>query len=197
NATEGGGHHRAGIQQRTAGPPLRGPVPRDPRHRGWQAVTAASPARGVLSASGTRYSFDVFDTVITRAVGSPPDVFHLVQAELAAAGAAWPGRLRAGFARARILAARRARRASLREDVTLDEIHAALAREFGLDAGRAAELRELELRMERRVTLPVRATIDAIHRLRAECGSIIFLSDMYLPSAFIRQLLVDCGALRE
>jgi FMN phosphatase YigB (HAD superfamily) len=135
-------------------------------------------------------SLDVFDTALLRCVDEPVTVFSLVE-RAHAEGRREPRfafadeRRRAeGAARAHVL------RTTGRGDVTLDEIYAQLAPPLGseLDA-----LRALELAMERLVCV-TNPFIHALYREALRRGRrVAFVSDMYLPAAFIGSLLDAAG----
>ena len=135
-------------------------------------------------------SFDVFDTLVTRAVGAPTSLFLLLGRlpDVRAITGLTPEEL----ARLRAGAERRALRG--RSEVTLAQIHAELAAGLGLDPAQAKELLEAELAIERRLSRPVpfaRALLDGAPAVRR-----VAVSDMYLPGAVIEDLL-DRHGLRE
>src|SRR4051812_14193011 len=97
------------------------------------------------------HSFDVFDTLVTRAVGHPLSVFLLlgrtpVVAELT-------GCSPEEFARLRRAAEQRARGG--RDEVTLQQIYTELSVGLGLSSVHAAILAESEVALERRLSRPV------------------------------------------
>src|SRR3954452_807711 len=124
-------------------------------------------------------SFDVFDTLLTRAVGAPSSLFILLGRSDAVSKAT--GCSAEEFARLRITAERRARVG--RRETTLEQIYAELAAGLGLGAAQARQLAECELALERRLSRPVpgsdRLVKEAAH------GRRVALSDMYLPESFI------------
>ena len=133
-------------------------------------------------------SFDVFDTTLTRNVGSPSSVFILVGRELRARGLST---LRATvFARARVSAEAAARAASTRADISLVDVYARLAILLTELASHVAEAVEVELGVERRLLRAVPATREAVRAARARGQRVVFISDMYLPADFIREELV-------
>jgi len=132
-------------------------------------------------------SVDVFDTALLRLVRQPIDVFALVTE-------APPG-----FARARVEAEARARAAAARrghDDITLDEIYAELPASWD-----RAGLRARELEVERAVSTAHPRVRELVADARARGVRVVFVSDMYLPAAFIAELLraggytVDEGGL--
>jgi predicted HAD superfamily hydrolase len=140
-------------------------------------------------------SFDVFDTAIARTVAAPEDVFDRVGA-------------RAGvpeFRTAR-LAAQRAAETAHAHAATLDDIYAALAggaaladaagvggTAHALAGADGGALRALELDVEREVSVVVPEIAAAFAHARALGKQLVFASDMYLPPAFIDELLRRAG----
>ena len=99
------------------------------------------------------YSFDVFDTLITRRTATPRGVFRIVEQRLRRSGNAKT--LEKSFFEDRIRAESEARKRSRFEDVHLDEIYAVLgllseASEAEVTAAKALEL-EVEYEVSRGV----------------------------------------------
>jgi FMN phosphatase YigB (HAD superfamily) len=139
-------------------------------------------------------SFDVFDTVLTRAVGSPETVFLLLGRRLHRAGliACTPQE----FAQARIDAEGRAHR-DQGDACTLDAIYAELGAALNLTEVESRRLREMENALEAELIRPVPSAVERIQQARAQGQRIVFLSDMYLSSVFIRQQLIRHGIWRD
>lgn len=141
-----------------------------------------------------RYSFDVFDTVITRTVLRPKDVFHLMRQRLEAQHAQLPRPLLECFWGARVWSEFLARRRSGTEDITLSQIYGTLAGEFRLDRSGQDLLVSAELVVESEVLVPIDGAVKLVAAARRG-APVVFISDMYLPSAFIRGILERCGLL--
>lgn len=143
-------------------------------------------------------SLDVFDTCLLRQVAHPTYVFDLIEQELAYTG----GLQRFsggsyGFCELRVRAESRARtrlsQSQKTPEVTLDEIYAELMRMTGMAMADASLLKDLELEFERRVIVP-NPEILALARDAHERGLlVVYVSDMYLPSAVIAELLARSG----
>lgn len=135
-------------------------------------------------------SFDIFDTAVTRLVDSPVDAFAEMEKRLIKRH----HDVAPGFALEREQAEQRARyNASVvgKEDVTLDVIYAELSSVyfpiFIYDA------KKTELEVERDLLVAVPEMLLLINRLHAQGKRIIFVSDMYLPSSFLYDVLVNLG----
>ena len=141
-------------------------------------------------------SFDVFDTCLTRKFAAPSDLFlelghRLLRrtpglAERFDAEALWAARMEAE---------RSARRASLLDEVTLDEIWLEFARRVGV-AG-LADLVSLETELEDESLQPIPCTLRQIETLRMAGCRIAFISDTYLPRSFVEGQLRKHGFTRE
>jgi predicted HAD superfamily hydrolase len=133
------------------------------------------------------HSFDVFDTLLTRPLLRPSSLFHIVGARLAGEGA---GHFTAAqFHAARYRAERRARQAARpRDDCRFDEIYAHFPElpAWGVTPGTAMAV---ELESERAAIRPIAATVAEIRALASRGETVVFISDMYLPTEFIRNLL--------
>ena len=123
-------------------------------------------------------SFDVFDTLLFRAVERPVDVFRLLEAE-------WEIM---GFAKLREEAEHRARIG--KTEVTVEEIYEILSKELCLDQEEAIEK---ELRMEEKVCYANPYLYQVFGKLRHAGKKIVAVSDMYLSGERIKRLLTACG----
>lgn len=142
-------------------------------------------------------SFDIFGTCLLRRVTPPSRVFHQVGERFARARELpAPEEFAEQFAGWRLLAERRARSGGSGEDPPLEAIWAELRRLAGSelpgDAGPQAELDA-----ERSVIVPCGARLAEVEAARARGRRILFVSDMYLPAAFLASLLREFGFLRE
>jgi predicted HAD superfamily hydrolase len=138
-------------------------------------------------------SFDVFDTVLTRAVGSPYMAFLLLGRRLHRLSLI-PCTPEA-FARARIDAQRRAARNAGGADstVTLCHIYAELESMLGCTEAQCDQLIPLEYALEEELIRPVPGARQRIQAARARGQRVVFVSDMYLPAAFIQKQVAQHG----
>lgn len=136
-------------------------------------------------------SFDVFDTLLTRAVTSPTALFVLLGRELADAGLT---RLDpAAFRAARVRAEADAAGGGSINLVTLRGIYGKLVQAGVLAAADAQQAMGMELELETRLLRAVEPMRAAVDDCRARGQTIAFLSDMYLPAEFIRDQLAAHG----
>lgn len=137
-------------------------------------------------------SFDIFDTLLARPTISPSDVFYILQQALVEE----LGELYSGFALLRMRAERDARQLAHQKglgDITLDEIYVSLASLLGVSAKELELTKSKELELERKLLAP-RIGVKLIYERARELGkSVIVISDMYLPSDFLSEVLVKQG----
>jgi FMN phosphatase YigB (HAD superfamily) len=137
----------------------------------------------------TAYSFDVFDTALTRIWAKPTDLFweladRLKQENLITI----PSDI---WSQLRIEAEGKARQVSTTNEVTLQEIYAQLAEPLNWTDVDREQAMNHEIQLERASLRPVPATQLKIQELHQQNQSIAYLSDMYLPSEAIRGFLED------
>jgi FMN phosphatase YigB (HAD superfamily) len=137
-------------------------------------------------------SFDVFDTAITRRCDAPVDTFALAEERLQGE----IGDDARGFATARELAeqdARIAARARGREEITFGEIYAVLPRRLAGAARHLERMKSAELEAEAELLCGVPDILEAVRLALGAGRKVIFVSDMYLSGAQIRQFLEQAG----
>lgn len=138
-------------------------------------------------------SFDVFDTVLTRAVGSPSAVFLLLGRRLA--NMSLIQSTPEAFACARAAAERRAfeNAGGIDSKVTLDQIYAELAIALRLTEAQCDRLMHLERALETELLRPVPGARDRVQAARDRGHCVVFTSDMYLSARFIQKQLARHG----
>lgn len=138
-------------------------------------------------------SFDLFDTVITRTVAFPTDLFHLCARDLRAKGLIACSDEE--FTAKRIAAERRAREDVSHAEPGFQEIYDLLAADFEWSPPQrdAAAAAELECESANLCIVPSAAAEVAATRARGE--EVAFISDMYLPREFLRGILEREGLI--
>ncbi|QIK38189.1 hypothetical protein GWK36_09605 [Caldichromatium japonicum] len=144
------------------------------------------------------YSFDLFDTLITRRLGTPRGVFVLMQQRLLQDPQDLPLLLCADFARERVAAEWTARAearaaepdASLQvEEVGLTAIYACFGRRHGLTAEQLEQLIDCELATESECLYGVPEMLDRFQTLAERGERLVLISDMYLRRQDLTRLL--------
>ena len=140
-------------------------------------------------------SFDIFDTLIHRAVHRPTDLFDTLSAKLRHNdfGLMYP-EIASGFAHKRIAAETEARArltATLgTPEVGLQEIYDVLAEHLDLSQEQQHYLIEQELELEEQFCHP-NPIMQMLFPLAGQNGRrIVLCSDMYLPPDFIEKFMV-------
>ena len=129
------------------------------------------------------YSFDLFDTLITRPVKRPAMVFHIldrlgVEYRLSVFGLI-------GFRIWRVLAERVARRLSAREDIDIFRIY----RVLGYILKSPSAMLKQELAVELALIQPIPDSVATLRGLLAQGRRCCIVSDMYLPPSVIRRIV--------
>jgi predicted HAD superfamily hydrolase len=145
------------------------------------------------------YSFDVFDTCVTRTYAHPRDLFYELGLRVAPPNLANKEKQRFAiqFQRLRIQAEKTAhRRAKPRHTVTLKEIY----EHFSIPSNLSTEIDDLvqaELDLECESIYPIPSMISRLEELRKTGNRIIFISDMYIPSSLLAPILKERGVMKE
>lgn len=140
------------------------------------------------------YSFDIFDTCLTRTYARPADLFYdlaLIFLEKYSIYGYDNNSIKL-FVYSRKLAERQIKKINknTREDITLldiyNHLHTLLPWRFDV-----VEAMNFEMQLDQKSLKPILPIQTLIINLRNQNNQIIFISDMYLPTHFIRQCLID------
>lgn len=139
-------------------------------------------------------SFDIFDTLITRATAKPDGIFAIIQNILCfdIAYEDIPEYIRMNYYTLRIHAEELARyhnRSKGIEEITIRDIYDALAMAGGLIEEQIEQLISLECETELKNVLPISKNIGLLKEKLAVGERVILISDMYLPENVIRGML--------
>ena len=138
--------------------------------------------------------FDIFDTVLFRAVLAPSDVFRLVYLDLVELEVLKPIEVDEDA----FVAARRSAEDAAKIGVpecTLEQIWSHLALHLGKDC--ASVGMEAEKRAECQVLYPNAEIVETVRQNRAVGRTIVFISDMYLSGAFLKGVLMDLNIWKD
>ncbi len=132
------------------------------------------------------YSFDIFDTLVTRDVCQPTDIFFLMESQLAN---------RIGFkidkfGDLRIKSEKISRRNSLKEEITLDEIYFQMNQKLNLQNQTIEKLKRLEVKLEIEHSYPIKENIERLKKYIEQDAAVI-ISDMYLSKSDICKILLN------
>jgi hypothetical protein len=137
-----------------------------------------------------RETFDVFDTALTRAVGSPEAVFLLLGRRLSQEGL-----IRCSpetFARLRISAEERAHH-NLGVSCRLEDIYREVADALSIDVSQMLVFEDIECEVESDVLRVVPVIESRVGQARAERRCVIYISDTFFASSFLKSLLEEHG----
>ncbi len=137
------------------------------------------------------YSFDIFDTLISRTTGTPAGIFSLMQKLIAERGISLSESQVAQFRNIRTLCERIAWSEHRPREITLDDIYTRVGNALQVPDPIVQELKELEIQCELQNIFPVHENIEKL-LAALECGrKVVLTSDMYLPGSAIRKALDD------
>lgn len=145
----------------------------------------------------TIYSFDIFDTCLCRSCGDPLFVFDIVAQKVL--GDDVERTQINDFVQIRINGEEGARKkyiSELHEDVTFDEIYQECDFSSLTTLGNEI-IQKVELETESECLIKIRENYKRVLDIHKKGSSIIYISDMYLPSTFLRTMLAREGFWEE
>ena len=140
------------------------------------------------------YSFDIFDTLITRNTASPYGIFLIMQKLLSKNGIK-KEYLFDNFAKLRIKAEKNARQFNVSTEISLIDIYKELAQMFYLDDNELSILMDLEIRTEINCALGIDENIKKLINLIERNEHVVLISDMYLSEPTIRNILIKVNPI--
>ena len=147
------------------------------------------------------YSFDIFDTIITRKVAKPNGIFALMQNVINSNSdyADLPQDVKTNFFKYRTNAEYRQRRLNVlwKEDkeITFEQIYKDIQETYFLSDVQIEKLKELELNLEYENIIPINENIQKINNLINNGKRVVLISDMYLSEEVIRKFLAKTGLI--
>lgn len=137
-------------------------------------------------------SFDIFDTLVKRAVSEPDDIFRIM-AKKCSSDSSFPAFINE-FHEVRTASEKTARNAALqagREDTTLTEIYGCLPERYS--APLKNKLMALEIAQEKACCHANPVMRRVYQWCKENKKHIIVISDMYLPLDCVKEILSQCG----
>jgi FMN phosphatase YigB (HAD superfamily) len=138
------------------------------------------------------YSFDLFDTLITRRTATPSGIFTVLREILRAQHAAdYPVDLVENFYHYRQKAAHHAHIKVGTGVSTIDDIYSSLYDFFSdrVSKDKIFFIRDLEIETELQWCVPIAENIQKVHKLLDKNKRVVLISDMYLPKNVIVAML--------
>lgn len=140
------------------------------------------------------YSFDVFDTLITRCTATPQGVFAIMQSRIKLNNNAELNEyVIKNFCMLRVGAEQVARNTICNngiEDVTLEQIYYVLVKQGHISAEQSIFLQRLEKRTEFDFSVGILENISKVRELICAGERVVLISDMYLDVDTIRNMLM-------
>lgn len=140
------------------------------------------------------YSFDIFDTLISRITYTPLGIFVIMQQMLQRQANKYTEYFKNNFAKIRIEAEKSARMYSEscdKEEICLVDIYRSMQEYVDLSADDITELCNLEIVIERKCMVSVESEIKLLKEQYLTENKLCLISDMYLSEQVIRGMLID------
>ena len=147
------------------------------------------------------YSFDVFDTLLTRTVAKPEKIYLLMQNVIKDSKEYenYPAYLKDNFSSLRQGAEMYARENKRflcdEQEVVFDDIYEVLKLNHNLSEEQVANLKNLEIKTELKNLKPIYKNIEIVKKLLSEGKRVVLISDMYHSSEMIRKFLVSADSI--
>ena len=140
------------------------------------------------------YSFDVFDTCLTRIFAQPTDLFFEWERRVLTFGKIKEKiSSKTSLALCRIRAEKKARKNKAQEDICFADIYQYMG-SLGLSDDDLSFLMKSEMELEEESLVPIPEILQKIEEIRKKNNApILFISNMYLPCAFIQRQLLRHG----
>lgn len=140
------------------------------------------------------YSYDIFDTIVTRNVATPQGIFSVIQNILNTntSYVDLPQDLIDNYHDVRVSAERCAYRNARRknhEDITIYDIYDVIGAKYSLTFSQLTRIIELEFSTEIAHSVGIQDNINKILDLVSSGCRVILISDMYLPLSVIKKIL--------
>ena len=133
-------------------------------------------------------SFDIFDTLITRKIYNPDDVFYLIEKKIDKIIQI------NDFCSKRKAAEKNVRlKKKFKGDCSIDEIYNEIMLMENISEKETNALKQIEIQTELELCIPRRDVLEIYNTLLNEGKKIILISDMYLTRNIIEKILKNCG----
>lgn len=134
-------------------------------------------------------SFDIFDTLITRKIYNPDDVFLLIEKYLAEKNINIKD-----YVKLRKEAELNVRKKkNFKGDCTIHEIYDEFKELANISTEQAMEIKTLEIETELKLCIPRKDSLEVFNKLINMNKKVILISDMYLTKDIIEKILHNCG----
>lgn len=143
------------------------------------------------------YSFDIFDTLVTRTTKNPIGIFEIMSYELSKKRNSFSEYFCKNFQYIRVNGESecRSRNYNASTEVNLEQIYETIGNYYGLSKKQQGHLLQLELDTERKNLIPINKNLDSLKCYAEKGEQICLISDMYLKESQIRYVLQDIDDL--
>lgn len=147
------------------------------------------------------YSFDIFDTLITRKVATPKGIFVLMKDIINQSPqfADLPNNVKTNFFNYRTNSEFYLRQINNQwndgKDISLDMIYNHIQHTYFLTNEQTQAIKELEIQLELDNIIPIKENIEKLKVLLEKGKRVVLISDMYLPEYIIKEMLLKCDPI--
>lgn len=147
------------------------------------------------------YSFDIFDTLITRKVATPKGIFVLMKDIINQSPqfADLPNDVKTNFFNYRTNSEFYLRQINNQwndgKDISLDMIYNHIQHTYFLTNEQTQAIKELEIQLELDNIIPIKENIEKLKVLLEKGKRVVLISDMYLPEYIIKEMLLKCDPI--
>lgn len=132
-------------------------------------------------------SFDIFDTLISRGILHPDDVFRLMQEKI-------KNKYQQNIDFLRVRKQAEVEAWEKKQAYTnIDDIYEEIEKITGMDSELVEKIKQLEIDLEYNLSIPRRDMREIFNALKDDGKTIILVSDMYLTRSYIEKMLEKCG----
>ena len=139
------------------------------------------------------YSFDIFDTLVTRKVATPTGIFALMQEKIQS-DESFPKEIREDFYTIRTNSEKFVRDIAKKQsgynEISFDDIYFYIQQNYKLSLDNIQYLKQLEFETERENLVPINENIQKVKSLVEKGERVVLISDMYYSSEVLRKLLL-------
>lgn len=131
-------------------------------------------------------SFDIFDTLITRKIYCPDDIFRLMNNQISS-----NIKLNKSFSTIRKEAENILRNEKMDPDI--HQIYDKIRDLCHISDREKEKIKQMEILLEKKFLIPRYDMLELFNRLKENGNNIILVSDMYLTSDILKAILKNCG----
>lgn len=132
-------------------------------------------------------SFDIFDTLITRIVYEPDDIFNIMKLKLEK-----ELQIKCDFINLRKKAESIVWEKK-KEYTSINDIYEMLKHIMKIPSDKIEKIKEMEINLEINLCIPRRDMLKVFNYLKLHNKKIVLISDMYLTSDIVEKMLKKCG----